>query len=191
MEQEGLIFITGGARSGKSSFAEKYAQSLMDDENGVLHYIATAKIIDEEMNSRIKIHQQDRIKSKVNWKTWEVPNDIHQLAFKFTSKDIVLLDCLTILLTNELFSSELDKEATESSVYHKDVYSKIIKGLLLLSSKVQTLIVVSNEVLLNPLQRSSLVQDYAKLIGHLHQDLVNHATKAYLVEMGLPIDMKI
>lgn len=190
MEQEGLIFITGGARSGKSSFAEKYAQSLMDDENGVLHYVATAKVTDEEMNSRIKIHQQDRTKSKVNWKTWEVPVDIHQLAFKFTSKDIVLLDCLTILLTNELFSGEVDTKATESSAYYKDVYSKIINGLLLLSSKVQTLIVVSNEVLFNPLQRSSLVQNYAQLIGHLHQGLVNHATEAYLVEMGLPISMK-
>jgi len=190
LEQVGIIFITGGARSGKSSFAEKYAQSLMDDKNGVLHYVATAKITDEEMKSRIKIHQQDRAKSKVNWKTWEVPVDIHQLAFKFTSKDIVLLDCLTILLTNELFSGEVVNKASESSVCHKDIYSKIINGLLLLNSKVQTLIVVSNEVLLNPLQRSSLVQDYAKLIGQLHQGLVSHATEAYLVEMGIPINMK-
>src|SRR5699024_693971 len=112
------------------------------------------------MNSRIKIHQQDRTKSKVNWKTWEVPVDIHQLAFKFTSKDIVLLDCLTILLTNELFSGEIDTKATESSAYHKDVYSKIINGLLLLIIKVRILIFKSNVFIINPLYRSIIVQNF-------------------------------
>lgn len=187
METEGLIFITGGARSGKSAFAEKYAQKLSGASGSNLHYIATAKATDEEMTERIKRHQNDRAESKIPWITWEAPIDIYKLAPKFTSQDVVLLDCLTILLTNELFS---DTKEGELGTIKDGIYSRILEGLCLIRREVHTLVIVSNEVLFTPLNDSPVVEVYAELIGRLHQELVHQSTEAYLVEMGVPIQMK-
>ncbi|MBU5467164.1 bifunctional adenosylcobinamide kinase/adenosylcobinamide-phosphate guanylyltransferase [Virgibacillus sp. MSJ-26] len=187
METEGLIFITGGARSGKSAFAEKYAQKLSGASGSNLHYIATAKATDEEMTERIKRHRKDRAESKIAWTTWEASIDIHKLAPEFTSQDVVLLDCLTILLTNELFSKNNEGEL---GTFKDEIYSKVLDGLYLLKRKVHSLVIVSNEVLLAPLNDSPVVEVYAELIGRLHQVLVQQSTEAYLVEMGVPIQMK-
>lgn len=190
METEKLIFITGGARSGKSSFAEKYAHSLIDEKDGNLHYIATAASSDKEMSERIKHHQKQRVESQVTWTTWEAPVNVHKLVSKFTPNDVVLLDCLTILLTNEIFTEDKLTGSKDNQTLEDDIYSKIINGLLLLSRKAHTLIVVSNEVLLSPLNDSYIVQMYSRLIGHLHQKLVKKAKEAYLIEMSIPIKKK-
>lgn len=187
METGDIIFITGGARSGKSAFAEKYAQKLSGASGSKLHYIATAKETDEEMSERIKRHQNDRAESKIPWTTWEAPIDIHKLAPEFTSQDVVLLDCLTVLLTNELFSKTNEGEL---GTFKDGIYSKILDGLYLLKREVHTLVIVSNEVLLTPLNDSPVVEVYAELIGRLHQELVHQSNEAYLVEMGVPIQMK-
>ncbi|MEM5594860.1 bifunctional adenosylcobinamide kinase/adenosylcobinamide-phosphate guanylyltransferase [Niallia circulans] len=99
-----IIFVTGGVRSGKSSLAERLAIKYAQDERAELHYIATAVITDAEMEERIIRHQQNREAQKVKWNSYEKPVDIGELAAVFTKKDVVLLDCLTVLVNNELFS---------------------------------------------------------------------------------------
>src|SRR5690625_1896099 len=103
METGNIIFITGGARSGKSSFAEDYAAAKAQQKAVGLNYIATSKPSDEEMVQRIKMHQRDRKKSENPWETWEWPFDLHEIVSHFKQSDVILLDCLTVLLSNELF----------------------------------------------------------------------------------------
>src|SRR5690606_5688809 len=90
-----LIFICGGVRSGKSSFAEKSAAGIASQINGVLNYVAAGQPSDPEMKERIDRHQKDRMESGLDWKTWEKPAELNTISAAFSSKDVVLLDCLT------------------------------------------------------------------------------------------------
>jgi adenosylcobinamide kinase/adenosylcobinamide-phosphate guanylyltransferase len=187
METGKLIFITGGARSGKSSFAEKYAASEAKTKACSLHYIATSKPSDEEMAQRIKRHQRDRKESENPWKTWEWPVDLREIVSHFKHSDVVLIDCLTVLLSNELFRKEGTNDSKEDG---QNVYHSILDGIFLLAGTVEILIIVSNEVLTEPMSDKTMVRSYSHLLGRLHQAIVQHAGKAYLVEAGIPILMK-
>ncbi|MCH1626414.1 bifunctional adenosylcobinamide kinase/adenosylcobinamide-phosphate guanylyltransferase [Ferdinandcohnia quinoae] len=180
-----LIFITGGVRSGKSSYAEKTALRLAEETGGRLHYIATGVASDNEMKERINRHQQERADSTFSWKTWEQPVNIGELASNFNQDDILLLDCLTTLVNNELFIKE-----EWDDVFVKGVQKKIIAGIDLLQKNCQTLMIVSNELLFDPVATNELVFTYSRLLGELHQQIVRASAKAYLVESGIPIMMK-
>ncbi|WP_235816477.1 bifunctional adenosylcobinamide kinase/adenosylcobinamide-phosphate guanylyltransferase [Bacillus massilinigeriensis] len=180
-----LIFITGGVRSGKSSFAEVTAITLADQINGSLHYIATGVPADSEMKERALRHQKDRAKSGVAWKTWEEPLDIGRLGSSFSSKDVILLDCVTTLLNNYFFEYEeqLNNARTEK------IKNRILTDIMQMKNTCHALIVVSNEILNEPLQ-SEYVFIYKRLLGELHQQIVHEAKEAYIVEAGVPILMK-
>jgi adenosylcobinamide kinase/adenosylcobinamide-phosphate guanylyltransferase len=180
MEKSALIFIAGGARSGKSTFAERVAAKLAKKEGGNLHYIATSRPSDEEMQRRIRRHKEQRDGSGFLWKTWECPEDLNAIVPHFGPKDIVLLDCLTILLANELFSDRNNDPVTEAILQPIDDLTQCCRAL----------VVVSNEVLNEPLPDDPLMLAYARLLGYLHRELVKRAAAAYLVEMGIPVLMK-
>jgi|SRR5690625_1221314 len=187
METGNIIFITGGARSGKSSFAEDYAAAKAQQKAVGLNYIATSKPSDEEMVQRIKMHQRDRKKSENPWETWEWPFDLHEIVSHFKQSDVILLDCLTVLLSNELFR---EGKINDSRDNRQNVYQSILEGIILLASSVDTLIIVSNEVLTEPMSKAPVVKSYAYLLGKLHQAIVQDAKEAYLVEAAIPILMK-
>lgn len=182
-----LIFISGGVRSGKSSFAEKIAMELTKKTQGNLHYIASGVAFDEEMKDRIIRHQQQRNEGEQQWKTWEEPYFLHNLSIVFQPNDIVLFDCLTNLLNNRLFQTE---ERLMDRAFHEEIKKSVLEGILSIQKNCHTLIVVSNEILNEPIYSSDLVLVYAKLLGRLNQQVVARATEAYLVEAGTPICMK-
>lgn len=191
MENKRLIFITGGARSGKSSFAEQYAASLYArTNNGKLFYIATSKPTDDEMSERISRHQLQRQESELPWETVECPVDLMTVAEHFRQEDIVLLDCLTVLLTNELFREGSREHLLKKKGCQQNVLESILNGIVAIQNRSKMLLVVSNEVLNEPLSNQSLVKIYGRLLGKLHQHIVKKASEAYLVEAGLPILMK-
>lgn len=181
-----FIFITGGVRSGKSSFAEKKAEQIANETGGELYYLATGVPSDGEMQERINKHQLDRKVGKYYWKTVEQPVQIDQLAGTFNNRDIILLDCVTTLLNNELFSSEREWDQPYLDV----VRESIVKGIVAIKNRAGVTIVVSNEVLYEPLQGNHLVFTYGRLLGQIHQQLVNEADQVFLVESGIPIVMK-
>lgn len=181
--QTSLVFITGGVRSGKSSYAERKAIQIVEDQGGQLHYIATGEISDEEMKNRIAIHRRERSHSNYNWRTWEQPLNLKGISSFFKKEDVILVDCLTTLLNNELFSQHVDWEDERDLVKIK---GRVLEGIFEISKNAKTLIVVSNEVVFEPIH-SSLVYTYGKLLGELHQVLVEHSNQAYLVEVGIPI----
>ncbi|MGG0717855.1 bifunctional adenosylcobinamide kinase/adenosylcobinamide-phosphate guanylyltransferase [Robertmurraya massiliosenegalensis] len=177
-----MIFITGGVRSGKSTFAEKLAKERTRELEGNLHYLATGVASDKEMEQRIKRHQQERQESEFPWTTWEQSTGIEAIATSFSKKDIVLLDCVTTLLNNELFSQ--DK-------WDPQILEKLLRGIDVVQANCAELILVSNEVLWEGISdENELVLKYSKVIGNLHQELVARSRIAYLVEAGIPIAMK-
>lgn len=187
MEKRQLKFITGGARSGKSSFAENYAIALAKNEGGHLQYIASSYCTDEEMATRIQLHQQQREASGAIWQTWECPLHIGKIAPSFQNNDIVLLDCLTILLANQLFQGSED--SWKDDEFQREVFQSIVAGIDAIRERAHTLIVVSNEVSHEPLD-DPLVHTYMRILGRLHQQIVERACKAYVVEASIPLLMK-
>lgn len=181
-----LIFISGGVRSGKSSFAEKTAAKIATATGGNLHYIATGVPFDAEMKRRIEKHRHDRESAKSLWTTIEQPINLWELKGHFHSNDIVLLDCVTTLLNNELYSANHPWDDDFLTL----VQQKVITGILAIKVQACSLIVVSNEVLNEPMPANKLVITYKKLLGSIHQQLVKEADIAYLVEAGVPIMMK-
>lgn len=181
-----LIFITGGVRSGKSSFAERMAMEIASETGGQLTYLATGVPSDSEMKVRIAKHQRDREEGIHRWKTIERSVQIGRIATDFNDKDIILLDCVTTLLNNELFSSE----QTWDDHFLKMIKENIITGITSIKNRARTMIVVSNEVFYESLLGNELVFTYGRLLGQIHQYLVKEADQAFLVEAGIPIEMK-
>ncbi|WP_282174087.1 bifunctional adenosylcobinamide kinase/adenosylcobinamide-phosphate guanylyltransferase [Cytobacillus firmus] len=187
MAEGALIFISGGVRSGKSSFAERTAAMLAMRTEGKLHYIAAGKAYDPEMEARIQRHQDDRDKSGLGWTTWEKPFALEEISGNFNHQDIILFDCLTTLLNNELFRAEYLWRNRE---YQENLSSDILMAITEIRKNCRTLIVVSNEVLNEPIYKNELVITYSKILGTLHRNIVDMADEAYLVEAGIPIQMK-
>lgn len=186
-----LIFITGGARSGKSNFAERFAGEQGNQHGHRLYYVATSKVEDEEMKERINKHQQDRLKGVYTWKTLECPVNIQKLVGDITKGQVVLVDCLTVLLTNELFQNGFEEKDWNNALFKQKVINTILEGIRLLRKKTSLLVLVSNEIgndIIAP--DNSLLLVYQKLLGIIHQEIVQEATEAYITESGIPLLMK-
>ncbi|KON66801.1 hypothetical protein AKG34_22625 [Peribacillus butanolivorans] len=186
MEKSRLCFITGGVRSGKSRFAEKKAIEYAIQLSGNLHYLACGRVSDAEMEERIRRHQRDRKSSPIAWRTWEYSTNITRIGSDLNQDSIILLDCLTTLLDNELFGPNipLEKEFLHS------VFTKIISGINEIRKQASCLIIVSNEVVQEPIFQNEFLHIYGKILGLLHQAVVEQADEAYLVESGIPLLMK-
>ncbi|CAH0242055.1 Bifunctional adenosylcobalamin biosynthesis protein CobP [Peribacillus sp. Bi96] len=186
MEKARLCFITGGVRSGKSGFAEKKALEYALQMNGQLHYLACGRVSDAEMGERILRHQKDRENSPIAWRTSEYATDITRIGADINQDSIILLDCLTTLLDNELFGPgiPLEKEFLHS------VFIKILDGINEIRKQSSCLIIVSNELVQEPIFQNDFLHIYGKTLGLLHQAIVGQADEAYLVESGIPLVMK-
>ncbi|WP_026566966.1 bifunctional adenosylcobinamide kinase/adenosylcobinamide-phosphate guanylyltransferase [Bacillus sp. UNC41MFS5] len=181
-----LIFITGGVRSGKSSFAERKAIEIASNSGGRLNYLATGVASDSEMQERIEKHQQGRLAGACQWKTYEQSVQIGKMADEFNAEDVVLLDCLTTLLNNELFSTEQKWDER----FLTTVKDTILTGITSIKERAGTMLIVSNEVLNESLLGEEMVFTYGRLLGQIHQYLVREADQVFLVEAGIPIVRK-
>lgn len=166
-----LIFITGGVRSGKSSFAEHY---LMDEQAKRNVYIASGVAVDREMKERIQRHQDDRETYPVEWVTIEQPRHFEQIVPGIEQDDGILWDCVTTWLANELYEGQMKK-------VEKQLYETIDRLL----EKAKVVVIVSNEVLDESLSKHESVKLYQKWIGTIHQKLVAKADHAFEMEYGL------
>ncbi|QFF97900.1 hypothetical protein PB01_03200 [Psychrobacillus glaciei] len=166
-----LVFITGGVRSGKSSFAEHY---LMKEQVKRNVYVASGVAVDGEMKERIKRHQNDRENYPVEWATIEQPRYIEQILPYIQEGDGILWDCVTTWLANELYNNDMEK--VEKALFETIEY---------LMHKAKVIVIVSNEVLDEPLSKYESVVLYQKWIGRIHQQLVAKADHAFEMEYGL------
>ncbi len=169
-----IYFITGGARSGKSAFGEQLADGL----TGKRAYIATAQALDPEMAVRIKRHRQGRGNT---WDTYEEPLAVPDLLRKLSGRyQTVLLDCLTLWLSNIMAHSEGDGDITARS---EDLVAAI-KGFG------SACIVVSNEVGLGIVPDNPIARQFRDLAGILNQKMAMISDEAYFMAAGIPMRIK-
>ncbi|WP_404457529.1 bifunctional adenosylcobinamide kinase/adenosylcobinamide-phosphate guanylyltransferase [Sutcliffiella horikoshii] len=171
-----IIFISGGARSGKSSFAEQLALSLHNkNPTTELIYLATSKKTDKEMERRIAMHKEQRDKK---WQVEEIPIEVGRSIRQARKGDVILLDCLTIWLSNMLFDGiPRKKEEIVATVEEWGTFARK-KGL--------TLLIVSNDLNEEPLSSYKTVRCYVYMLELLHQNIVKQAEVAIQVRAGIP-----
>jgi len=176
-----LILILGGARSGKSTYAEKLAGS----QSGQVAYIATAEGLDEEMVSRINNHKKAR---PSQWTTYEIPNSVGS-AFRehIAQSDMVILDCLTLLVSN-LLSQRIDSEhKLDESKASEVVKTELIELIALVQENEATWIVVTNEVGLGLVPPYPLGRIYRDQLGWANQQLATIADEVHFMVAGIPV----
>lgn len=182
-----LILILGGARSGKSTFAEKLAQR----SGRSVAFVATATISDDDMRLRIERHRAAR---PADWQTIEEPLDLARAIQQAASQaDVILLDCITLWASNWLFTLEnIDDSSTVTSPYYEGALTEIDKLLITLDTldAQKTLIVVTNEVGLGIVPPYTLGRIYRDVLGLVNQRLASVADRVYLMVAGLGVDIK-
>jgi adenosylcobinamide kinase / adenosylcobinamide-phosphate guanylyltransferase len=170
-----VIYITGGVRSGKSAFA----QSLAEQQQGALLYVATAQAGDEEMRERIRQHRAAR---GDRWKTLEEPLAlVDRLPAAAAGVSGVLLDCVTLWLTNLLLDLDEDPQRVLAEV------DRLIAVLPHISAPVH---IVTNEVGYGIVPENRLARIFRDLAGEANQRLAAASSEAWLVVSGLPVRLK-
>lgn len=162
-----IILITGGARSGKSSFAEELAK-----KNGVnsLFYIATGQALDKEMQERIARHKRRRGR---HWKTIEEPRNVSKVLFNIHS-GVVVIDCVTLWVNN-----------------HNGNIKKEVRDTLRIAKKGRfSTIIVTNEVGSGIVPENRLARRYRDTLGTVNQMIAKEADIVYLMCAGIPIQIK-
>ncbi|MFC2011055.1 bifunctional adenosylcobinamide kinase/adenosylcobinamide-phosphate guanylyltransferase [Chloroflexota bacterium] len=179
------ILITGGARSGKSHFAQELA---LKSGKPVL-FVATAVAGDEEMRQRIEEHQRTR---PANWSTLEVTTHVgNEILQKVGSTQVVLVDCITLLVSN-VFGQYADQtgEQIDASLVEKAVTIEI-SGLMECVNRIDAnFIMVTNEVGLGLVPANRMGRLYRDLLGKANQLLAQQADEVYLMVAGLPVMIK-
>lgn len=176
-----LILITGGARSGKSSYAQDLCQSISEKRL----FIATCPTIDTEMTDRIIRHQEER--KGLGWETFECPVDLVE-AFKTKARrfNVVLLDCVTLWVNNVLFSYEQkNKDLTDFII--RDQAQAWLSAAKAIDA---TVVCVTNEVGLGIVPDNSLARRYRDLVGTVNQTIGKIADEVVLVSCGVPLYLK-
>lgn len=180
-----FTLITGGARSGKSRFAELLAAHA---KRPVI-YIATAQIWDEEMALRVKKHQQQRPST---WRLIEEPRNIRDTLIQLKDEDvIILLDCVTLWLTNLLLAGNLQND---NDLFNNELEPQIldiVKDVAQLAREIKPQVIfVSNEVGQGIVPEYPLSRAYRDLAGRSNQILAHSADQVYMVVAGFPMEIK-
>jgi len=184
-----LILILGGARSGKSAFAEQLAAS----SGQSIAFIATATAGDDEMRARIARHRASR---PAHWHTVEEPFDLAGAVQKAAAlADILLLDCITLWLSNWLarHGETSDTDMAASSPLLDAAAMQEIQNLLATLASLdpgKTLIVITNEVGLGIVPAYPLGRLYRDTLGLVNQRLAEAAGRVYLLIAGIAVDIK-
>jgi adenosylcobinamide kinase/adenosylcobinamide-phosphate guanylyltransferase len=173
------IFITGGARSGKSAFAEQVAMGF----GAPLGYLATARSLDGEMDTRIGKHQERR---GTAWHTIEEPLHLAQtLRDQDGAFQAILIDCLTLWLTNLLLLNEEPADDSEERIM-----ADVRQLETTLTTMTTPVILVSNEVGMGIVPEHRLGRIFRDLAGRANPALAATADEAWLVTSGIPLRLK-
>lgn len=176
-----IILVTGGARSGKSSFAERYVAKY----GKKVGYIATSKICDEEMEYRVKLHRERR---PAGWETFESPYSAHEvIREQGKSYDMFLFDCMTIYVSNILSTV---KDIDDFDGNYKIVTKRLKQFITAILESDATVVIVTNEVGSGIVPNNRLAREYRDLAGLANQMLAEAAEKVFLVVSGIPVDIK-
>jgi len=168
-----ITFILGGARSGKSTYALSLAKRYEK-----VAFIATCQALDKEMEQRIKLHKKTR---PSYWQTFEEDKNVAALLNKNKRKfDCMILDCLTLLVSNLLLSGSSQKM----------IENEISKAASLLKKSSNNAIIVSNEVGLGIVPNNKLGRDFRDIAGRINQIIAKKADEVFFMVSGIPWRIK-
>lgn len=182
-----LTLITGGARSGKSSYAEERAMCLGER----ILYIATAIGFDEEMKERIRRH---RLRRPSSWATLEAFRDFGSaLPAMMEGLDGVLLDCMTIMVSNIMLAENIDWENTgtdDINLVENRVMSQVDDLIKVIKDYDVPFIIVTNELGMGLVPPYALGRAMRDIAGRVNQKLAKSADEVYLCVSGIPVKIK-
>ena len=176
-----ISIVTGGARSGKSEFAESLIK-------GDAIYIATAENFDDEMDLRIKKHVKRREESSINWRTVECLKNFDGLS---GGEKYVLFDSLGVFISNIMFSKtadDLSDELIEETIL--EVRKELEHLLDWARENDKELVIVTDEVGMSIIPESKVARVYRDLIGTINKDVAAKCDRAYFVCMGIEVRLK-
>lgn len=182
-----IRFITGGARSGKSRFAENF----LKNEDNVI-YIATGIAFDDEMRDRIAKHKELRNK---NWITIEAFKGFKEiLKDKLNNKDFILLDCVTIMVSNLMLlenNIDWDKISPEEvNLVEESIQNEIYEFIDMAKNFSGETIIVSNELGMGVVPPTPVGRYYRDIAGRMNQIIADKSDEVYFVVSGIPMKIK-
>ncbi len=179
-----ITLIVGGSGSGKSEYAENLAVSLRQEKQ---IYIATMKPWDEECRQRIERHRQMRAEKQ--FETVECYRNLKELKLPGDGKSgAVLLECMSNLVSNELFG--LGEENEAPCLEEGTVSEEILKGIESIKEKAEHVIIVTNEVFSDGESYSKETLVYRKVLGEVNQRIGKAANMVVEVVAGIPVIIK-
>jgi adenosylcobinamide kinase/adenosylcobinamide-phosphate guanylyltransferase len=182
MMKSEIVLVLGGTRSGKSEFAEKYV--LHRSAQGA--YIATAEILDAEMEYRVKLHQERR---KHRWLNFEAPYDAEKILPKAgEAADAILFDSLTVYISNLIYGKDALQGTTEAKA--PQVRAKIEKILAAAKKTGKTVVFVASDVGGGIVPDNAMAREFQDLAGWVNQQVGNAADKVFYVIAGQAVDIK-
>ena len=194
----GLIFVTGGAKSGKSKFAEEMLLKL-NNGNQKNIYLATSLVFDEEMKEKVRLHKKRR---KNEWFTVETYKNFKNKLNNFFEnndkiKNNLLVDCLTNMITNIIFENQnIDWNNFERKLYiqtlkklNKNVENSVDE-LLNITNQFENTVIVSNELGMGLVPSYPLGRYFREIAGKMNQIVAEKADEVYFVVSGIPMKIK-
>ncbi|WZL71787.1 bifunctional adenosylcobinamide kinase/adenosylcobinamide-phosphate guanylyltransferase [Clostridiaceae bacterium 35-E11] len=183
-----ITVVTGGARSGKSNYAEGLAKT----SSRPVAYLATAIAFDEGMKDRIKKHRTSRPKE---WTTYEGYKNLYEMIEEI-AKDhgTILLDCITIMVTNLMFDNECTNWDAITHLEIDKIEEKIQQEIHKLMEYTRNhniwLIMVTNEVGMGIVPENRISRIFRDIAGRINQMIATEADEVYLTVSGLPLKLK-
>lgn len=180
-----IHFVLGGARSGKSRFAEQLTLNIAQQQKLQPVYIATATVLDDEMALRIAKHQQDRDEQ---WQLIECPLTLSEKLTQLAPNSIYLVDCLTLWLNNQLYNIEQTCNGYKQK--QQQLQLAVDNLLFALASAEANIVLVSNEVGFGIVPLGETSRLFADYCGWLNQGVAALAQQVTLVTAGIPLKIK-
>ncbi len=174
-----IVLVTGGSRSGKSDYAQKYAESLA----GTKAYVATCPVIDSETAERVKKHQEKR--AGAAWSTIEENVNLAGVI-SGCGHDILLVDCLTLWVNNVMYEAG----QAGSNVTEDDIALLCLDIIKACRGSAGTVIFVTNEVGMGIVPDNPEARKFRDLAGRCNQSIAEHADEAWFVVSGMPVKIK-
>lgn len=181
-----ITLVSGGMRSGKST----YAENALQEESSIL-YIATSMITDEEMEERVRKHKERR---GARYKTHEGHNDLEQVVEQ-ALEDAILLECMGTLITNRMFDilgnraiEALSRDEIQS--IENTIVEEVIRILEQMSKSGKSNIIITNEVGLTLISEYKLSRVFTDILGRVNQLIASKADEVYFIVSGIPMKIK-
>ncbi|CEK14949.1 adenosylcobinamide-phosphate guanylyltransferase; adenosylcobinamide kinase [Chthonomonas calidirosea] len=179
-----FIFVVGGARSGKSRYAQNLAKTLAEQRLGRVLFIATAEVTDEEMAARIAYHRRERPQE---WDTIEVPiGAADAILARKGQYDVILLDCITLFLSNLLLSMQ-EQPRDQIEIRIRQEVERLCAAARASEADV---LFVSNEVGLSLHPLTALGRLFQDIAGRANQIIAAAADEVVLMFCGIPLKIK-